>query len=98
MSADASRSWATERMARPIRVRDTNCWRETIRKMARMKMKIDSTEIDAPPIWICQSSGKIWGDDRSPLPASRSTVFWRMNDIPMAVMRGARRGAFRRGR
>ena len=61
-------------------------------------MKIESTEIDAPPIEICQLSGKIWGARRSPEPARTSATFWRMNDTPMAVISGARRGAFRSGR
>ena len=33
-------------------------------------MKIDSTEIEAPPNGICQLSGKIWGALRSPEPAT----------------------------
>ena len=32
-------------------------------------MKIESTEICAPPNGICQFSGKIWGAFRSPEPA-----------------------------
>ena len=61
-------------------------------------MKIDRTEIEAPPNGICQSSGKICGADRSPEPASVRATFWRMNDTPMAVISGARRGALRSGR
>ena len=61
-------------------------------------MKIDSTEIEAPRIEICQLSGKICGARRSPEPARTSATFWRMNETPIAVISGARRGAFRSGR
>ena len=61
-------------------------------------MKIDRTEIEAPPIGICQLSGKIWGAARSPEPARTRATFWRMNETPIAVISGASRGAFRSGR
>ena len=61
-------------------------------------MKIDRTEMEAWPIWICQSSGKTCGAERSPEPARIRATFCRMNDTPMAVIRGASRGAFRSGR
>ena len=61
-------------------------------------MKIESTEIDAPPNGICQSSGKICGAARSPEPTRTSATFWRMNDTPIAVISGASRGALRSGR
>ena len=48
MSADASWSCAVARIARPIRVRLTKSWSATIRTIARTKMKIERTEIDAP--------------------------------------------------
>ena len=52
-------------------------------------MKIDSTEIEAPPNWTCQNSGKTCGAARSPDPAMTSAAFWRMNETPIAVIRGA---------
>ncbi len=61
-------------------------------------MKIDRTEIDAPPTGICQLSGKICGADRSPVPARIWATFCRMNDMPIAVISGASRGALRSGR
>ena len=61
-------------------------------------MKIERTEIDAPPRGICQSAGRSAGSAGRRQPAIISAMFWRMNDTPMAVIRGASRGACRSGR
>ena len=61
-------------------------------------MKIDRTEIEAPPTGICHDSGKTWGAPRSPEPTMTSAAFWRMNDTPTAVISGASRDACRNGR
>ena len=62
-------------------------------------MKIDSTEIEAPPIEICQLEREdLRGAAGRRSRRARSATFWRMNETPIAVISGARRGALRSGR
>ena len=61
ISAAASRSAAVERIARPVRVRDTNSWSATIMISAVAMMNRLRTGIFAPPIVTKMSVGKIWG-------------------------------------
>ena len=53
--------------------------------------------IEIGPIWIT-GFGMIWGTVTIELLISTNTRFWRMKLTPIAVIRGARRGALRSGR
>ena len=97
MSSAASRSWAVERIARPSRVRLTNSWSATISAIAMTTMKMFRTPM-LPPRMSSLTRGKIWGTLRGDDEKSTWMMFWRMNDTPIAVISGARRGAWRRGR
>ena len=61
-------------------------------------MKIDSTEIDAPPIGICQLEREDLGRAAVAGAGDDEGEFWRMNETPIAVISGASRGALRSGR
>jgi hypothetical protein len=97
ISAAASRSAAVERIARPSRVRPMNSCSENMSTTATLMMKMLSTGMLALPTWITQLSGKILGELVWKGPYTSCTRFCRMNDTPMAVISGARRGAFRSG-
>ena len=83
--------------ARPSRVRPMNTCSEIIKATATAMMNRLSTGMSTLPIEITQVSGKIFGEFVWNGPYRSITMFWRMNETPMAVIRGARRGAFRSG-
>ena len=69
-----------------------------VRTTVTMTMKTLSHGMLAPNSSKRHSNGKIWGVDCGDAPQMIWTMFWRMNETPMAVIRGASRGAFRSGR
>ena len=97
ISSAASRSWAVERIARPSRVRLTNSWSAIISTTATTTMKMFRTPM-LPPRRSSLTRGKIWGTLRGDDEKIAWMMFWRMNDTPIAVISGARRGAWRSGR
>ena len=56
-----------------------------------------STPMLAPRIWILVF-GKTCGTRRSPVPTMICMRFCRISETPIAVISGATRGAWRRGR
>ena len=93
----ASRSMAVERIARPSRVRPMNSSSATIRISASTITNRLMSRIVSGPISIA-GLGMTCGDVTSELLIPTNTRFWRMKLTPIAVIRGASRGALRNGR
>src|SRR6266545_4861112 len=94
--AAASWSCAVARIALPWRVR---CTSQTSRIKTGITesatIKLDQRYL-LPPISKTTPVGRMLGTDTGAGPSRLSPTSWRMNDIPIAVISGARRGAVRR--
>ena len=69
-----------------------------MRKIASTKMKMLMYGTVASAMLTLNSGAMSWGVLTDAGPKMMSARFWRMKDTPIAVMRGATRGALRSGR
>ena len=96
--AAASRSCAVARIAFPCRVRCTSHMSAkstgTVNRMTMNLFHVYGT----PPMVNTVPVGRMSGTEVGRAPFQISPMFWRMNDIPIAVIRGASRGALRKRR
>ena len=100
MSPDASRSWAVARIALPWRVLPTNQRKPSSSGIVTARTTSSSIPNHAAPLGKNRMSvrGRTGSTAFCDGPSSIRPTFWSTNDMPIALMRGANRGALRSGR
>ena len=100
MRPDASRSWAVARIALPWRVLATNQRRASSSGIVTPATNTSSTPNQPAPLGNVTRSvrGRTGSTAFCDGPSKTSPTFWSTNDMPIALIRGARRGALRKGR
>ena len=97
ISCAASRSWAVARIALPslVRLMKTASRATSTAEVTMTKMSLKPKNT---PATVVVQGGRMFGKWTVAGPFQRNITPSRKNDMPMAVMSGARRGALRSGR